>query len=521
MYSTEQRKLAIETYIKFDLGAADTVAELGYPTRHSLRAWYKDYLEHGEVRPPKRQREPKSALEMRQAAVDYYLEHGRSLARTMRKMGYPASRERLCDWIDEFAPGQRKYRGPNPKADPIPLEEKIQAVAELESRSGTAAEVAAGHGVSRGAPYAWRRGMMGDNVGDTEEKGVPVSKGFDDLPDDIEVLQDMLREAKMQLRKVRLELDVRQATLEIVKKDPGADPGPLTNEEKAAMVEALRAEYKLCEILPVVGMAKSSYEYARNAQAKGETEERAAARKAVVEAFEASGGTYGYRRITAMVDVGEWTVRDIMRDEGLVARAAKKKQRYSSYEGEISEAPPNLLRDEKGKHRFGADRPNELWITDVTEFRIPAGKVYLSPIVDCFDGMPLSWSISTSPDAEMANSSLLGACEWLGEGDHPKIHSDRGCHYRWPGWIRICDENGLVRSMSRKGCSPDNARCEGFFGRLKIEFFHGCDWAGVTLEEFMDMLGACLRWYRDVRIKGDLDYRSPMQYRRDLGLLAA
>ena len=424
MYSTGQRKLAIETYIKFDLSAADTVAELGYPTRHSLRAWYKDYLEHGEVRPPKRQREPKFTLEMRQAAVDYYLAHGKSLARTMRKMGYPASRERLCDWIDEFAPGQRKYRGPNPKADPIPLEEKIQAVAELESRSGTAAEVAAGHGVSRGAPYAWRRGMMGDNVGDTEEKGVPVSKGFDDLPDDIEVLQDMLREAKMQLRKVRLELDVRQATLEIVKKDPGADPELLTNEEKAAMVEALRAEYKLCEILPVVGMAKSSYEYARNAQAKGETEERAAARKAVVEAFEASGGTYGYRRITAVVDVGEWTVRDIMRDEGLVARAAKKKQRYSSYEGEISEAPPNLLRDEKGKHRFGADRPNELWITDVTEFRIPAGKVYLSPIVDCFDGMPLSWSISTSPDAEMANSSLLGACEWLGEGDHPKIHSD-------------------------------------------------------------------------------------------------
>ena len=235
------------------------------------------------------------------------------------------------------------------------------------------------------------------------------------------------------------------------------------------MVEALGAEYKLCEILPVVGMAKSSYEYARNAQAGGETEEHAAARKAVIEAFEASGGTYGYRRVYAQASadagdgaaIGERAVRSIMRDEGLVARAAKKKRRYSSYEGEISEAPPNLLRDEKGKHHFGADKPNELWITDVTEFRIPAGKAYLSPIVDCFDGMPLSWSISTSPDAEMANSSLTGACKWLGEGDHPKIHSDRGCHYRWPGWIKICKENGLVRSMSRKGCSPDNARCEG------------------------------------------------------------
>ena len=520
MYSTEQRKLAIETYIKFDLSAADTVAELGYPTRQSLKAWYKDYLEHGEIRPPKRQRDPKFTLEMRQAAVDYYLAHGKSLARTMRKMGYPASREYLCDWIDGLAPGQRKYRGPDPRREPVSVEKKVQVIAELEARTGPATEVAEKHGVSRTTPYVWRREIMGDNVGDIEEKGVPVSKEYDDLPDDIEVLQDMLREAKMQLRRVQLELDVRQATLEIVKKDQGADPELLTNEEKAAMVTALRAEYKLCEILPVVGMAKSSYEYARNAQAEGETEERAAARKAVIEAFKASGGTYGYRRITAMVDVGEWTVRDIMRDEGLAARSAKKRRRYSSYEGEITEAPENLLRDERGRHHFHAGEPNELWITDVTEFRIPAGKVYLSPIVDCFDGMPPGWSISTSPDAEMANSSLLGACKWLGEGDHPKIHSDRGCHYRWPGWIRICDENGLVRSMSRKGCSPDNARCEGFFGRLKIEFFYGCNWAGVTIEEFMGMLDAYLRWYRDVRIKSDLDYRSPMQYRRDLGLVA-
>lgn len=164
--------------------------------------------------------------------MDCYLAHGKSLARTMRKMGYPASREYLCDWIDELAPGQRKHRGPNPKAGPVPLEEKIQAVAELESRNGTAAEVAAGHGVTRTAPYVWRREMMGDDVGDIEKKGVPASKEFDELPDDVEALQDMLREAKIRLRKVQLELDVRQATLEIVKKDTGADPNRLTNRER-------------------------------------------------------------------------------------------------------------------------------------------------------------------------------------------------------------------------------------------------------------------------------------------------
>lgn len=60
MHGAEQRRLTIETYIKFNLSAADTVAELGHPTRHSLRARHKDYLEHEEVRPPKRQRSPSS-----------------------------------------------------------------------------------------------------------------------------------------------------------------------------------------------------------------------------------------------------------------------------------------------------------------------------------------------------------------------------------------------------------------------------------------------------------------------------
>ena len=63
-------------------------------------------------------------------------------------------------------------------------------------------------------------------------------------------------------------------------------------------------------------------------------------------------------------------------------------------------------------------------------------------------------------------------------------------------------------------------RCEGYFGRLKVEFFHGCDWVGVTMEQFMDMLDAYLRWRRDVRAKGDLGHENPMAYRMELGLVA-
>jgi transposase InsO family protein/transposase-like protein len=519
MYSREQRRKAIETFIRFEHSVADTIAELGYPNRHTLYNWWKEYQLSGEEFLERKRRKPKYPDEKKRAAVDYYLEHGKSLTRTIRAMGYP-SREMLGNWVDELAPGQRKYRGPNPRKSAVPIELKVQAVAELESRTGSAAEVADRYGVSRVAPYVWRREMLGHNDGETEEKGVPVSKPYDDLPDDVEELKRMQSDLRAQVRKLQLEIDVRQATLEIIKKDPGTDPKRLTNAEKAAVISSLRPKWRLKDLLALMGMAKSSYEYAVAALARPEGAKRAEARAAVIEAFDGSGGTYGYRRIVAQTGVGEWTVRAIMDEESLVARAAKKKRRYSSYKGEISEAPDNLLRDERGKHHFRAERPNELWITDVTEFRIPAGKSYLSPIIDCFDGMPISWTISTSPNAEMANSSLLGACSQLREGEHPKGHSDRGCHYRWPGWIEICDEYGIIRSMSRKGCSPDNARAEGFFGRLKIEFFYGRDWNGVTLAEFADMLDAYLRWYRDVRLKSDLGYKSPMQYRRDLGLIA-
>lgn len=155
-YSEEQRRTALETFIRFGHSYADTVSELGYPNRATLRNWWREYERTGEVPVRKSISDPRYTEEMKQAAVSHCLGHGRSLARTMRALGCPKSREVLTGWIDEYAPGQRKYRGPNPKRDPVPMETKVRVVAELEARTGTAAEVAERNGVSRTAPYAWR-----------------------------------------------------------------------------------------------------------------------------------------------------------------------------------------------------------------------------------------------------------------------------------------------------------------------------------------------------------------------------
>ena len=150
--------------------------------------------------------------------------------------------------------------------------------------------------------------------------------------------------------------------------------------------------------------------------------------------------------------------------------------------------------------------------------KIGEGKVYLSPIIDCFDGMPITWTVGTSPNAELVNTMLDNAIVLLKENEHPIVHSDRGCQYRWSGWIQRMDEAGLTRSMSKKGCSPDNSACEGFFGRMKNEMFYGEKWDKISVEEFISIINQYMQWYRDKRIKLSLGGLSPMEYRRSLGI---
>ena len=304
-------------------------------------------------------------------------------------------------------------------------------------------------------------------------------------------------------------------------KAAGWDPASISNRSKCELGERLRraTALPLRSITGFLRISKSSYEYWRRRLAGGEPDRDADIRQAVRDAFGASGGSRGYREVHARlrragVRCSEKRVRRVMREEGLRPAYARRRRRgYSSYAGEVSKAPPNLVARD-----FHAGAPDELWLTDVTEFRLPSGeKAYLSAVVDCFDGMPVGWSVGRSPNAGLANSSLLGALARRRPGVRTVVHSDRGCHYRWPGWAGICDAAGLVRSMSAKGCSPDNAACEGFFGRLKNEFFHWRDWRGVPAGEFMARLEAYLVYYCEGRIKESLGWLSPAEYRRRLG----
>ena len=288
-----------------------------------------------------------------------------------------------------------------------------------------------------------------------------------------------------------------------------------SNQEKAMVIMALRDKYPVKSILEVFDMAKSSYCYQQK-QIKKENKIAKIKERIKILFFE-NHKRYGYRRIHLLLKregiiISEKIVRSIMKEENLIVRIIRQKK-YSSYLGEISPAVPNEIQRD-----FHADKPNKKWLTDITEFKIGEEKVYLSPIIDCFDGMPITWTVGTSPNAELVNTMLDNAIVLLKGNEHPIVHSDRGCHYRWPGWIQRMDEAGLTRSMSKKGCSPDNSACEGFFGRMKNEMFYGEKWDKISVEEFIGIINQYMQWYRDKRIKLSLGGLSPMEYRRSLGI---
>lgn len=289
----------------------------------------------------------------------------------------------------------------------------------------------------------------------------------------------------------------------------------LNNREKAVIVSALKDKYTLPLLLNELNLPRSSYFYQMSTMKQ--PEKYAALRVLIKEIFWEGRNCYGYRRIWQKLQnqgiiISEKTVRRLMKEEFLVVCFVSKRK-YNSYQGEISPEVENVVARD-----FHCATPNKKWLTDITEFALPAGKVYLSPMLDCFDGFIFSWTVGTSPKAELVNRMLDVSISSLKNEERPVIPTDRGCHYRWPGWIDRMAKAGLTRSMSKKGCSPDNSACEGFFGRLKNEMFYGKSWDGVSIEDFVEQLNNYMKWYNEKRIKLSLGGMSPVEYRRSIGL---
>lgn len=254
-------------------------------------------------------------------------------------------------------------------------------------------------------------------------------------------------------------------------------------------------------------MARSVFYYHLKKQARGD---KYAKEKEVIRSiFHEHKGRYGYRRVVSEMRsrgyfINHKTVRRLMGEMGLKCRI--RQIRYRSYKGDVGRIAPNVL-----ARNFSADAPNRKWATDVTQITIGRTKLYLSPILDMFNGEIISYSLSESPNLEQVYDMLEKAFSKFDNLDGLILHSDQGWQYQQTGYIRRLKEHNIIQSMSRKGNCLDNAMAENFFGILKSELLYAQKFESP--ESFKVALDEYIEYYNNKRIKLRLKGKSPVQYR--------
>lgn len=183
-----------------------------------------------------------------------------------------------------------------------------------------------------------------------------------------------------------------------------------------------------------------------------------------------------------------------------------RKVRYRSYKGEVGKIAPNIL-----QRNFKSSLPNQKWVTDITQIKIKDDKIYLSPVLDLFNGEIIAYSISKSPNMQMIKEMLSKAISKVKQTKGLILHSDQGWHYQHDGYRNILQSSGIIQSMSRKGNCLDNAVMENFFGIMKSELLYAQTFE--TAESFIKDLKQYISYYNNQRIKANLNWKSPVQYR--------
>ena len=225
--------------------------------------------------------------------------------------------------------------------------------------------------------------------------------------------------------------------------------------------------------------------------------------------FHEHKGRYGYRRVTAEMrnrgfGINHKTVQRLMIN--MCLKSQIRKVRYRSYKGEVGRIAPNVINRD-----FVAHAPNRKWATDVTQINIGSEKLYLSPILDMFNGEIISYNISKSPNLEQVYDMLDKAFARFDSLDGLILHSDQGWQYQHYGYRKRLEEHGIIQSMSRKGNCLDNAMAENFFGIMKSELLYAENFE--SSEAFMKALDEYIDYYNNKRIKSRLKGKSPVKYR--------
>lgn len=197
--------------------------------------------------------------------------------------------------------------------------------------------------------------------------------------------------------------------------------------------------------------------------------------------------------------------------------------KYNSYKGDQNGTCKNILlnkvvdegkRETTRKRDFSTTACNQKWTTDVSEFRIAAGKLYLSPILDMHNREIVSFNISRSPNLSQTTDMLRKAFAKYENLEGLIFHSDQGWQYQMRFYREELKRRGIKQSMSRKGNCLDNSPMENFFGVMKNEMFYGHEYEFKSLDVLEKAMIKYIEYYNNKRIMEKTKGLSPSAYRQ-------
>ncbi len=262
-------------------------------------------------------------------------------------------------------------------------------------------------------------------------------------------------------------------------------------------------------LLEILDLPRSTYYYQVKRLANPDKEK--SIKDEIQSIYDEYRGNYGYRRIHLELRnrgfiINHKKVQRLMKELGLAARI-RRKRKYASYKGEVGKKANNLI-----KRQFEGSKPYEKCYTDVKEFALPEGKLYLSPDLDGYNSEIIDFTLSRSPDLKQVKTMLekaFPADSYIGT----ILHCDQGWQYQHQSYHHFLKTKGIRPSMSRKGNSPDNGMMESFFGILKSEMFYGFEKSYQSLDDLEQAITVYIFYYNNKQIKTKLIGLSPVQYR--------
>lgn len=285
-------------------------------------------------------------------------------------------------------------------------------------------------------------------------------------------------------------------------------------------IELKEEGFRLKDVLKQVDIPEATYHYHINQMNNADPDQ--AWNMLILALFEKHEGRYGYRRIYAELRaqgyvINHKKVQRIMNELDLRCVKFVRKSRYNSYKGKVGKVAKNRL-----NRRFNTPYALQKLVTDVTEFKCTGDeKLYLSPIMDLYNGEIIGFSMSKRPTLDFVMDSLKQALPIIKEHANYRttIHSDQGWHYQHNSWVKSLKRNKIFQSMSRKATCADNAAMENFFGLLKQEMYYGEEL--ISYEALKVKIKRYIDYYNNDRIKQKLAGMSPVKYRTHASQLAA